>query len=91
MGCIVNGVGEMADADFGYVGGAPGKVRIRQRVHRFMVSPYRAGSAQGTPQTVYSYVWPKSAGGLVRGQRDGAKGHPQRGGMRRPDRAHQIE
>ena len=26
MGCIVNGPGEMADADFGYVGGAPGKV-----------------------------------------------------------------
>ncbi|KAK2195455.1 bifunctional 4-hydroxy-3-methylbut-2-en-1-yl diphosphate synthase [Babesia duncani] len=26
MGCIVNGIGEMADADFGYVGGAPGKV-----------------------------------------------------------------
>ena len=24
MGCIVNGPGEMADADFGYVGGAPG-------------------------------------------------------------------
>jgi 4-hydroxy-3-methylbut-2-en-1-yl diphosphate synthase IspG/GcpE len=23
MGCIVNGPGEMADADFGYVGGAP--------------------------------------------------------------------
>jgi len=22
MGCIVNGPGEMADADFGYVGGA---------------------------------------------------------------------
>ncbi|KYK70589.1 4-hydroxy-3-methylbut-2-en-1-yl diphosphate synthase [Toxoplasma gondii TgCatPRC2] len=28
MGCIVNGVGEMADADFGYVGGAPGKVDL---------------------------------------------------------------
>lgn len=28
MGCIVNGVGEMADADFGYVGGAPGKVGV---------------------------------------------------------------
>jgi (E)-4-hydroxy-3-methylbut-2-enyl-diphosphate synthase len=28
MGCIVNGVGEMADADFGYVGGAPGKVYL---------------------------------------------------------------
>ena len=25
MGCIVNGPGEMADADFGYVGGAPGE------------------------------------------------------------------
>jgi (E)-4-hydroxy-3-methylbut-2-enyl-diphosphate synthase len=25
MGCIVNGPGEMADADFGYVGGAPRK------------------------------------------------------------------
>ena len=28
MGCIVNGPGEMADADFGYVGGAPGKVNL---------------------------------------------------------------
>lgn len=28
MGCIVNGPGEMADADFGYVGGAPGKITL---------------------------------------------------------------
>ncbi len=28
MGCIVNGPGEMADADFGYVGGSPGKVNL---------------------------------------------------------------
>ncbi|KAK1443797.1 4-hydroxy-3-methylbut-2-enyl diphosphate synthase [Babesia gibsoni] len=28
MGCIVNGIGEMADADFGYVGGAPNKVDL---------------------------------------------------------------
>ena len=28
MGCIVNGPGEMADADFGYVGGAPGKIAL---------------------------------------------------------------
>ncbi|WCJ60871.1 (E)-4-hydroxy-3-methylbut-2-enyl-diphosphate synthase [Fontisphaera persica] len=28
MGCIVNGPGEMADADFGYVGGGPGKVNL---------------------------------------------------------------
>ncbi|HUJ76554.1 MAG TPA: flavodoxin-dependent (E)-4-hydroxy-3-methylbut-2-enyl-diphosphate synthase, partial [bacterium] len=30
MGCIVNGPGEMADADFGYVGGSPGKVNLYQ-------------------------------------------------------------
>ena len=28
MGCIVNGPGEMADADFGYVGSAPGFVNL---------------------------------------------------------------
>ncbi|GIV29235.1 MAG: hypothetical protein KatS3mg028_0301 [Bacteroidia bacterium] len=28
MGCIVNGPGEMADADFGYVGTGPGKISL---------------------------------------------------------------
>ena len=28
MGCIVNGPGEMADADFGYVGTVPGKIDL---------------------------------------------------------------
>ena len=28
MGCIVNGPGEMADADFGYVGGAADKINL---------------------------------------------------------------
>jgi (E)-4-hydroxy-3-methylbut-2-enyl-diphosphate synthase len=28
MGCVVNGPGEMADADFGYVGGSPGRVNL---------------------------------------------------------------
>ncbi len=28
MGCIVNGPGEMADADFGYVGGGPNKIHL---------------------------------------------------------------
>jgi (E)-4-hydroxy-3-methylbut-2-enyl-diphosphate synthase len=28
MGCIVNGLGEMADADFGYVGAGPGRVNL---------------------------------------------------------------
>jgi (E)-4-hydroxy-3-methylbut-2-enyl-diphosphate synthase len=28
MGCIVNGPGEMADADFGYVGSSPGRINL---------------------------------------------------------------
>jgi (E)-4-hydroxy-3-methylbut-2-enyl-diphosphate synthase len=28
MGCIVNGPGKMADADFGYVGSGPGKITL---------------------------------------------------------------
>ena len=28
MGCIVNGPGEMADADYGYVGAAPGRITL---------------------------------------------------------------
>lgn len=28
MGCIVNGPGEMADADFGYVGSGPGQINL---------------------------------------------------------------
>ncbi len=31
MGCIVNGPGEMAGADFGYVGGAPGKISLYKK------------------------------------------------------------
>ncbi|MBN8555125.1 MAG: (E)-4-hydroxy-3-methylbut-2-enyl-diphosphate synthase [Deltaproteobacteria bacterium] len=41
MGCIVNGPGEMADADFGYVGGAPGRVNLyvgKECVERNIVS-----------------------------------------------------
>ena len=33
MGCIVNGPGEMADADYGYVGAGPGRISLyRQKV-----------------------------------------------------------
>ena len=28
MGCIVNGIGEMADADYGYVGAGRGKISL---------------------------------------------------------------
>ena len=40
--CIVNGPGEMADADFGYVGGAPGKIDlyVGKEVQPSAVCPY---------------------------------------------------
>jgi (E)-4-hydroxy-3-methylbut-2-enyl-diphosphate synthase len=28
MGCVVNGPGEMADADYGYVGSGPGRITL---------------------------------------------------------------
>jgi len=37
MGCTVNGPGEMADADFGYVGSRPGKIDLyvgKERVEK---------------------------------------------------------
>ena len=34
MGCIVNGPGEMADADYGYVGSEPGKISLYKKKER---------------------------------------------------------
>ena len=36
MGCIVNGPGEMADADYGYVGAGRGKISLykKERMYR---------------------------------------------------------
>ena len=31
MGCIVNGAGEMADADYGYVGAGRGKISLYKK------------------------------------------------------------
>ena len=31
MGCIVNGPGEMADADYGYVGAGRGEIRLYKK------------------------------------------------------------
>ncbi|KAL6532648.1 hypothetical protein OROHE_014070 [Orobanche hederae] len=47
MGCIVNGPGEMADADFGYVGGAPGKIDLYVgKIYRGK-ERYRHGTCNG--------------------------------------------
>ena len=47
MGCIVNGPGEMADADFGYVGGAPGKINlyVGKKAVKFHIPEAEAGRA----------------------------------------------
>jgi (E)-4-hydroxy-3-methylbut-2-enyl-diphosphate synthase len=46
MGCIVNGPGEMADADFGYVGSGPGKVNLYVG-HECVVRNVPEGEAPG--------------------------------------------
>lgn len=46
MGCIVNGPGEMADADFGYVGAGPGKIdlyRGKEKVRTGIASEHARG------------------------------------------------
>ena len=51
MGCIVNGPGEMADADFGYVGGAPGQDESLRRQDRGEIQHSRSrsgGSSAGS-------------------------------------------
>ncbi|KAL8133489.1 hypothetical protein AgCh_008811 [Apium graveolens] len=40
IGCIVNGTGEMADAYFGYVGGAPGKIDLYVGKVKMNTSPW---------------------------------------------------
>jgi (E)-4-hydroxy-3-methylbut-2-enyl-diphosphate synthase len=53
MGCIVNGPGEMADADFGYVGGAPGQDQPlrRQDLRAVQPAPGRGGRAPDRPHS----------------------------------------
>jgi (E)-4-hydroxy-3-methylbut-2-enyl-diphosphate synthase len=46
MGCIVNGPGEMADADFGYVGSGPGRVNLYVG-HECVVRNVPEGEAPG--------------------------------------------
>ena len=61
MGCIVNGPGEMADADFGYVGGAP--ARSTSTSAR---PPSNSTSPKAKPSTASSTSSKKTASGLMR-------------------------
>ena len=67
MGCIVNGPGEMADADFGYVGAAPGKVDLyvkRERRERNIPSELAVDRLQSllTEYGVWREPLPESMG-----------------------------
>lgn len=58
MGCIVNGPGEMADADYGYVGAGPGKVSLykgKQLVKKYRQRRCHSGTSKADPRirTVY--------------------------------------
>ena len=64
MGCIVNGPGEMADADFGYVGGAPGKVNlyVGKKAVKFNIPELK-------PSTGWSTSSENTAAGWIRSRR----------------------
>lgn len=46
MGCIVNGPGEMADADYGYVGAGRGKISLYKKKNASKKYPRRAGGRE---------------------------------------------
>jgi len=46
MGCIVNGPGEMADADYGYVGKTPGKISLYRGREEIRTVPENQGVAE---------------------------------------------
>lgn len=46
MGCIVNGPGEMADADYGYVGRAPGTIALYRGKEEIRTVPEDKGVSE---------------------------------------------
>jgi (E)-4-hydroxy-3-methylbut-2-enyl-diphosphate synthase len=63
MGCIVNGPGEMADADFGYVGSGPGKITLykgKEIVKRNVESDVAVEELIGLLKEHDAWVEPKS-------------------------------
>lgn len=46
MGCVVNGPGEMADADYGIMGAGPGKVHLYKGTEPFMKNIHQDKAAE---------------------------------------------
>jgi (E)-4-hydroxy-3-methylbut-2-enyl-diphosphate synthase len=64
MGCIVNGPGEMADADFGYVGSGPGKITLykgKEVVQRNVPSETAVDALIGLLRDAGAWVEPLAA------------------------------
>ncbi|HEX2532294.1 MAG TPA: flavodoxin-dependent (E)-4-hydroxy-3-methylbut-2-enyl-diphosphate synthase, partial [Chitinophagaceae bacterium] len=64
MGCIVNGPGEMADADFGYVGSGPGKITLyrgKEVVKRNVASEVAVEELIGLLKAAGAWVEPAGA------------------------------
>ena len=68
MGCIVNGPGEMADADFGYVGSGPGKITLykgKEIVKRNVNSDVAVDELIGLLKENDAWVEPSTANATV--------------------------
>jgi (E)-4-hydroxy-3-methylbut-2-enyl-diphosphate synthase len=58
MGCIVNGPGEMADADYGYVGAGAGKITLYRKRNVVKTSiPQENGVAELVALLKEDKVW----------------------------------
>lgn len=63
MGCIVNGPGEMADADYGYVGSGPGRITLyrgKEVVKRNVPTPQAVDALIGLIQEDNNWIEPQS-------------------------------
>jgi len=63
MGCIVNGPGEMADADYGYVGSGPGRITLyrgKEVVRRNVPTPQAVDALIGLIQEDNNWIEPQS-------------------------------
>ncbi|MBN8575557.1 MAG: (E)-4-hydroxy-3-methylbut-2-enyl-diphosphate synthase [Cytophagales bacterium] len=63
MGCIVNGPGEMADADYGYVGSGPGRITLyrgKEVVKRNVPTPEAVDALIGLIQEDNNWIEPQA-------------------------------
>ncbi|KAK4533333.1 hypothetical protein CCYA_CCYA16G4215 [Cyanidiococcus yangmingshanensis] len=90
MGCIVNGPGEMADADYGYVGKTPGKISLYRGREEIRTVPESQGVAELIKLMKEDGVWvdPPSADTAPSNDGNGSlQQSPQREASKQPQTA----